>query len=317
MRFFILICVLFITCRDASSDTLLDRLEASVNADLILLSDVRAFRKNIGLRSQLDPLFAGTVVASKGDSAPAAEIVTFLIDEKIISQAFPVSDGEVEQEINSIQANNRIDRSSLMAALKQQGFTFQDYFDLIRSSVSKRALIDRDIRTKVYISDDDVKNYFYNHYPAENRSGTSYKIQMITISPKNYKSSSAAKEIIQRARNSLLAGESFAEVAERFSDDPSAPAGGDLGFMSLEEMSPAIREEVKKLRVGQVSDILGSDQTAYFFIKLADLRSGQESKLKSLSEEIRNKLTAEEYQHQITLWLDKERQKAFIHRASE
>ena len=57
-----------------------------------------------------------------------------------------------------------MDRDTLREALKREGYKFQDYFELIRSSSETRELIEREIRPKVTISEDDIKNYFYNHY---------------------------------------------------------------------------------------------------------------------------------------------------------
>jgi peptidyl-prolyl cis-trans isomerase SurA len=300
---------------EARAAVTIDRLEASVNASLILLSDVRKFRQTMPLRSQLDPLFAGTAVASQGNKATDADIVQFLVDERLIAQQFPVTDSEVEQEINSIQANNKIDRGALKAALQEQGFTFEDYFELIRTSAAKRNLIDRDIRTKVSISDDDVKNYFYNHYSKSSSTPLAYRVRIITVSPSNYKSAGAAKEIADRALREIRAGEPFEEVAKRVSDDGSASSGGDLGTLTDDQMSPAIKEQLKKLQIGQVSEVLGSASSRYFILKLVDVSSGEGDRFEKMKEEIRNQLATSEYQHQITLWLDRQRQGAFIHRA--
>lgn len=300
-----------------AAPTPIDRLEASVNSGLILLSDVDHFRKVVKLRSQLDPLFSGTTVASKGEQSADSEIVDFLIDEKLISQVFPVTDAEVEQEVNSIQSNNRIDRAALKHALSEQGFSFEDYFELIRTSASKRNLIDRDIRTKVSITDTDVKNYFYNHYTRNNASRLEFHLKMIFISAKSYKTAAAARDAAQSALKSLKEGESFEEVAKRASDDPSSQAGGDLGVLSEDQISPLIRDQVKKLQIGQISDIFGSPGNGFYIVKLMDVKSDDTSRLERLKEEIRNQMIASEYQHQISLWLERQRQTAFIHRAGE
>src|SRR3954470_7538215 len=106
---FVMMLLAVAPVRVQAAPTVLDRLEASVNASIILLSDVRRFRETLKLRAQLDPLFAGTTIASKGAASTDREIVDFLVNEKLISSQFPATDGEVEQEINSIQANNHID----------------------------------------------------------------------------------------------------------------------------------------------------------------------------------------------------------------
>lgn len=295
----------------------LDRLEASVNSALILTSDIRHFRRTEKLRAQLDPLYNGTPLAAKGENATDREIVEFLIDEKLIAQQFPVSDAEAEQEVNSIQAANRIDRNSLKAALAQQGFTFGDYFELIRASASKRNLIDRDIRTKVSVSDADVKNYYYNRLSSPASAARAYHIQIIFVASKNYKTPGAARETAERALQAVKGGESFEEVAKRFSDDASASSGGDLGTLTDEQISPAIRDQLKKLQIGQVSDIFGSPSQGFYILKLVDVQSNESARLEKMKEEIRNQLLAAEYQHQIQLWLERQRQSAFIHRAGE
>ncbi len=304
--------------RQLQARVILDRLEASVNSSLILTSDVSKFREIVKLRSQLDPLFAGTPVAAKGSDAPTQEIVDFLIDERIISQQFPKTDGEVEQEINSIQATNHLDRAALKEALTREGFKFSDYFDLIRDSGSKRDLIDRDIRTKVSISDDDIKNYFYNHYARESSfSSRAFHLEIITISPKSYKTFAAANKVAIQALKDIKGGESFEEVAKRVSDDASSTSGGDLGVLTEDQMHPVIREHAKKLKIGEVSDVFtDSLSKRNYILKLVDVKSDDSERLNKMKEEIRNQLNAAEYQHQISLWLDRQRQTVSIHRAA-
>lgn len=292
----------------------LERLEASVNSNIILRSDIRQFRKTLPLRAQLDPLFAGTPVGQAGLAAKDDDIVQYLIDERIITQLFPVTDSEVEQEINSIQASNKINRESLRNALQEQGFDFENYFELIRVSASKRNLIDRDIRTKVTISNDDIRNYFYNHYAKGSTVPSSYRVGIITVSPSSYKTPAAARTVALRAREDLRKGEAFEEVAKRVSDHPTRESGGDLGMVTEDQMNPAIREQLKKLKVGEVSEIFGSAQTAWFILKLTEIGALDDSRLKKMSDEIRAQLSAREYQRQIGLWLERQRQLAFVHR---
>lgn len=306
---------LFLASSALAAPVVLDRVEASVNAAIILKSDVEHFRKTEKLRAQLDPLYAGTSVAAKGASATEAEIVDFLINERLILQLFPVGDPEVEQEIGSIQSNNRISREELKTALTQQGFSFEDYFELIRSSAAKRNLIDREIRTKIAVTDNDVKNYFYNRLSKDSTAARSYRIRLIFVSPRSYKTPGAAKEVAQRALKSIRDGESFEEVAKRSSDDASAPSGGDLGTVTEDQISPVIREQLKKLQIGQVSDVFGSATSGFYILKLEDVKSEESQRLEKMKEEIRNQLITSEYQHQISLWLERQRQNAFIHRA--
>lgn len=296
-----------------SQTILLERLEASVNSDIILLSDLDQFRQTLQLRSQIDPLFSGTAVAAKGTQAENSSIVEFLINENLMFQQYPVTDAEVELEINSIQNNNRITREKLKAALQEQGFTFEDYFELIKKSASKKNLIDRDIRTKVNVTDADIKNYFFNNFDRNNKTPIEYQLKIISFSLKSYKSSAAARDTANAAVKAISEGEPFEEVARRYSDDSAASSGGDLGILTEEQMSSGIREQVKKLKIGQVSEVFGSSQSGFFLIKLVDMKSSDLSQFEKVKDEIKNQLIASEYQHQITLWIERQRHRAFIH----
>lgn len=303
------------TIKARSSSKLLDRIEAFVNTAVIFRSDISRFRQLLPLRAQLDPMFQGTPVSEKGEKASDTEIIDFLVDEAMIAQQFTVTDAEVEQEINSIQSKNRIDRPGLRAALKEQGFEFVDYFELLRMTLAKRNLIDRDIRIKVSVTDDDVKNYYLNHYVAKAGTDFSYSIQMIAVNIANYKSQQAAFETAERALTRIKAGESFEEIAKSVSDDPSKEHGGDLGYMSESQMNPLLKDTVKKMKIGDVSSVVGgAPGSAYVIIKLVNINTSGEDQFNRVKGEIYNQLLASEYLHQVKLWIERTRQSASVHR---
>ena len=82
-------------------------------------------------------------------------------------------------------------------------------------------------------------------------------------------------------------------------------------------MSSAFREQVKGLKIGQVSPIFGGDSGRYYILKLVDIKTSDSERLDKMKEEIRAQLASAEYAHQIKLWLERQRQSAFIHRAGE
>jgi len=116
----------------------------------------------------------------------------------------------------------------------------------------------------------------------------------------------------------LKTGEAFEEVAKRFSDGPTASSGGDLGVLTESQISPAIREQLKKLQIGQISDVFGGKEAGgYFILKLKDVKTADDERYTKMKDEIRAQLLASEYQHQIALWLERQRQISFIHLAGE
>src|SRR5690606_27909704 len=62
-----------------------------------------------------------------------------------------------------------------------------------------------------------------------------------------------ARAILEGLRNRIEHGESFAELAKRYSEDASAPQGGDLGWLNPGETVPAFEQAMNALQDGQVS----------------------------------------------------------------
>ena len=136
--FFVVLLSLFGSMSHAE---VVDRIEAIVNKKAIYKSDVDQFKILKPLRSKIDPIFGNDPIAKLANPTDL-EIVNYLIDESIVVEKFPVQDSEVEQEINGIQANLKIDRDALRAAIVREGFKFEDYFKLMRISLAKRQLLD-------------------------------------------------------------------------------------------------------------------------------------------------------------------------------
>jgi len=101
---------------------------------------------------------------------------------------------------------------------------------------------------------------------------------------KNAQQKKRAEEILAQIRN----GADFAEKAKEFSDDGSAPKGGDLGFFQREQMVKPFADAAFSLAEGEVSGIVET-QFGYHIIKLEKI---EPARLKPLSE-VREQIVAQ------------------------
>ncbi len=67
-------------------------------------------------------------------------------------------------------------------------------------------------------------------------------------------SDSAAIQTLTEYRKRILAGESFADLAKKHSEDEDTkPLGGDLGALTMEQLQPDFAAEIKDLKEGAIS----------------------------------------------------------------
>jgi peptidyl-prolyl cis-trans isomerase SurA len=66
----------------------------------------------------------------------------------------------------------------------------------------------------------------------------------------------------------------FAELAKKFSEDGSAPSGGELGWMSPGDLVPEFEQAMNRLQIGEVSNPVKSE-FGWHLIQVTDRREGQ------------------------------------------
>ena len=66
----------------------------------------------------------------------------------------------------------------------------------------------------------------------------------------------------------------FAELAKKYSEDGSAPNGGDLGWMSPGDLVPEFEQAMNRLQIGEVSNPVKSE-FGWHLIQVIDRREGQ------------------------------------------
>lgn len=84
-----------------------------------------------------------------------------------------------------------------------------------------------------------------------------------------------AESLLQEIQDKLAAGEDFAELAKTYSQDPgSATAGGDLGWVSPQDMVEEFDAELFSMESGQISEPVKT-QFGYHLIQLNDIKAGE------------------------------------------
>jgi peptidyl-prolyl cis-trans isomerase SurA len=156
------------------------------------------------------------------------------------------------------------------AKLKSSNLTVDELKRDLRRSLTQNKLLNKEVDSRITITDADVSNYFNAHKAEYNLIDNQYHLAQIIVtatpSPNsgNLQNSKAtsdadAKKKIQAIKNRLDAGEDFGSLAINFSENPqTASNGGDMGMLSESQLrsSPLVYDAVSKLKPGQSTDII-------------------------------------------------------------
>jgi peptidyl-prolyl cis-trans isomerase D len=91
-------------------------------------------------------------------------------------------------------------------------------------------------------------------------------------------------------------GANFAALAQKYSDDPSASEGGDLGYFARGEMDPALGEVVFSLRKGAISPVVRT-RNGFHVLRVEDVQEAQMKGLDEVQDEIISQVRNEKAQY--------------------
>src|SRR5262249_36521850 len=190
------------------------------------------------------------------------------------------SDAEVDVKFNEFKS--QYSEEKFQELLKQQKMSVEDIRNELRKSLTIEKLVNKEITSKISVTDADIKTYYEKNRDSYNLP-ESYHIAHILVTPvadaqiNNEKKDDAktpdeAREKAARLLKEVQSGRDFAVVARESSEDPSsAPNGGDLNFQPLqqiENIDPRLTQAVQKMRVGETFPQVIETRFGFHILKL-------------------------------------------------
>lgn len=131
-----------------------------------------------------------------------------------------------------------------------------------------------DIANSIKVSDEDAKSYYEEHQIDYETQEQRHAHHILIKTDKNADENTvtAARKKAEDLLARLKKGESFEELAQKYSDDPgSASKGGDLGFFGSGMMVKPFEEAVFSLQPGGLSELVKTD-FGWHIIRLDEIR---------------------------------------------
>jgi len=150
---------------------------------------------------------------------------------------------------------------AFQAQLAREGFDEQSLRQLYRDQIRNRMLVEQVLQTEMQRdrrepSDDDLRTFYDEHRADIPLRPSVVHLQTILIGfASSTTASERARERVDDVYSRAVGGANFADLAKAESDDPSAPNGGDLGFINPEDLADEkLRDVAASLGIGDISD---------------------------------------------------------------
>jgi peptidyl-prolyl cis-trans isomerase SurA len=241
---------------------------ATVNGHAIMRADLdKAYQMQLGDAPQQRQL-----PQVQADSLRLNVLHALINDEIVEQRASKMNLTATNEEVDAKFAEMKapFTEEQFQERLKASNQTVDDLKHALRRNLTIDKLWNKEINSKITVTDADVASYYSQHKAEYNLRETQYHLARIQVTdqpsaqPGNLQNSKAtndleAKRKIQALKTRLDSGEDFGTVAANFSEEPeTASNGGDVGFVGESQLhaDPAVFDAVVKLKAGEMTDIL-------------------------------------------------------------
>lgn len=270
---------------DSGNQDVVDRVVALVGDSAVLASQIQEEIQRMAFQGQDLPDDAA------GRERLFRQMLDRWIERLLVLQAaagdtlLSVDEGRVEEVVNSeIQRRTQAfgGTQALQDALADEGLTLASYRDILANDVRQEQLQQMFMQRRlqnaapVIVTEEEVRQAFEEARGSLQERPRTLTFRQVVIRPASSDSAlDATRARAQAIVDSIRAGADFAEMAERYSEDPgSAAEGGDLGWFRRGQMVRDFENAAFSLPDGQVSDPVQSE-FGFHIIKVERSRPGE------------------------------------------
>ncbi len=290
----------------------LDRVIAVVNNDVITLSELQD--------SLAYYLYENKETAKSGDEGALKELLLRrLIDNRLQLQEaareqIAADEAEVSEQMAELTKRFNVNtQAELEQVIKAQGLTLEGVKKRVQDQILVQKVVRRKVALRISVTEQEIERYF-----LENRekleTGLSYHARHILVPPDPPDAEAgweAARARAEAVWAKVRAGEDFAELARRYSQDSTAKDGGDLGVLKVGELASDLEGQILRLRPGEASAPFRS-KLGFHIFKLEWKEGLSGDALAQAKQQIRDILFRQKYAARLEAWLAEIRKRAII-----
>ncbi|MED5565924.1 MAG: peptidylprolyl isomerase, partial [Pseudomonadota bacterium] len=222
---------------------------AIVNDEVISLYDVDQ-------RVELYFVSSGIVRSRETVERLREQALRELVDEKLQMQEarrveISIEEEEIEREINRLSEGFSTSQISITEFLEERGIKERTLESQIEADLAWSQFIRRSFGGRIRVGDDEVDEQYRKVKRAIEQPR--FLVSEILLNADTLTDQQRVARISQEIVAQLRNGVDFSAVARQFSVSPTAARGGQLGWVTLEQLDPALGSVLTKMEPGQIS----------------------------------------------------------------
>jgi peptidyl-prolyl cis-trans isomerase SurA len=251
----------------------IERVVAVVADEAILLSE---------LRRRAAPFLQHALAGAHGELERRMrtqelykQLLEQLVEEELVEQAakkgsITVTSLEIDQAIENVRKQNRLEAAQFWEAVKNQGFTEKQYRQDVRKQLLRLKVINQKVRSRIHITDESVRDEYDARLRTARRSQR-FRAGHVFLPLAPTASATEVARTMQDARTiraSLDAAGFAAAMAKH--------GGGDLGWLDQGDLPEALEDVLLGLDAGQISAPVRGPAGVHIFL-LEERQRGEAS----------------------------------------
>jgi len=297
----------------APEGEIVDGIAAQVGTEVVLISEVDAVSRPIEEK----------VRAKGGTDADVRmlrnDVLDKLIERKLIKllakrAEIEANDFEIDDAINSIAIENKMDVEGLRKSVESEGLGWEAYRQRIGEEIVQQKVLNGMVRSRAKVEEAQIRKLYDQRYGAMPAAGgEELHLMHLAVGADDGKPASvqAACEKVRRALSRVRAGEPFPAVAEEVSQ-----AAPDLGWLPQNALAPWMQSAVASLEPGQVSDVIQLP-VGCAVLALIDRRQVEALSYEQAKGALRELLAEQAFQEEYVRFIDRMRRQTYVDRRGE
>ncbi len=232
------------------SVTQINRIVAVVNGDVVSRSDVVN-------RARLFALNAGIAVAPEALARLTPQVTRLLVDERLRLQEvqrrrIPVTDQDVAEAVSELERRNNLSAGALREQLRGVGIQPRVLFDQIRTQIGWSRLLRLQLGPQADPTAAEVEDAMRAQRARVGQP--EFLVSEIFIPTDDPREERETEAFVQEVLGQLRRGTPFPVAATQFSQAQTALQGGDLGWVGVQSLDPAVADVVTRMPPGAISN---------------------------------------------------------------